>query len=332
VDRLRVLWHGGQRWHRGQVGDPHRSALCLRRLKQVLRAQRPVHPDQTDTTGTGTDLNCGNDPKGCWSPAFGVVDVNYTATTFPNNNAWDYAFYVVSDTGAHTAGFEQGVGEALDAATGSLALGFSAPAHDATDTTDFTTALGYSYSEDPNFMYCAEDMTTINGTINWWLPSCGLTGGSSGGPWVQPLSGGSGPIISVNSWGYTNSPGWPARSSTGLPRPACSVRRRACRLRASRLATATPARSSHARELTGSRRRGRMAAPAVDVAISIAPVVARAGRHLQGHGMARRLRRQRPEFLIGHEPHHRIGSGVEQFLTLLRTRRSGVADRSVRRP
>ena len=164
-------------------------------------------PDQTDTNGTGTDLNCGNDPKGCWSPAFGVVDVNYTATTFPNNNAWDYAFYVVSDTGAHSAGFEQGVGEALDAATGSLALSFSAPAHDATNTTDFATALGYSYSEDPNFMYCAEEMTTINGTINWWLPSCGLTGGSSGGPWVQPLSGGSGPIISVNSWGYTNSPG-----------------------------------------------------------------------------------------------------------------------------
>jgi len=164
-------------------------------------------PDQTDTTGTGTDLNCSNDPMGCWAPAFGVVDVNYTATTFPNNDAWDYAFYVVSDTGAHTAGFEQGVSEALDVATASLALSFSAPAHDATNATDFTTALGYSYSEDPNFMYCAEDMTTINGTINWWLPSCGLTGGSSGGPWLQPLSGGSGPIISVNSWGYTNSAG-----------------------------------------------------------------------------------------------------------------------------
>ena len=72
-------------------------------------------PDQTDTTGTGTDLNCSNDPMGCWAPSFGVVDVNYTATIFPNNNAWDYAFYVVSDTGAHTAGFLTGVGDALDA-------------------------------------------------------------------------------------------------------------------------------------------------------------------------------------------------------------------------
>ena len=164
-------------------------------------------PDQSETTGTGTDLNCSNDPMGCWAPAFAVVDVNYTATTFPNNNAWDYAFYVVSDSGAHTAGFLAGVGDALDAATGTLGLSFSSPAHDTNDKSDFTSALGYSYSEDPNFMYCAEGMTTINGAINWWLPSCGLTGGSSGGPWVQPMSGGSGPIISVNSWGYTNSAG-----------------------------------------------------------------------------------------------------------------------------
>ncbi|OOZ35399.1 hypothetical protein BOW51_11385 [Solemya velesiana gill symbiont] len=77
----------------------------------------------------------------------------------------------------------------------------------------FTHALGYSYSDDPNFMYCAEDMTTeeaasINYT-NWWLPSCGLSGGSSGGPRVQPMDTetGSGPVISVNSWGYTSSPG-----------------------------------------------------------------------------------------------------------------------------
>jgi hypothetical protein len=55
-------------------------------------------------------------------------------------------------------------------------------------------------------MFCAEDMTT-EGAVNWWLPSCGLSGGSSGGPWVQEMSGGDGPLISVNSWGYTTSPG-----------------------------------------------------------------------------------------------------------------------------
>jgi hypothetical protein len=69
---------------------------------------------------------------------------------------------------------------------------------------DRTHALGYSYSQDPNFMYCAEDMTT-NGTANWFLTNCGLSGGASGGPWIQPFdtTTGSGPIISVNSWGYT---------------------------------------------------------------------------------------------------------------------------------
>ncbi|MET0165749.1 MAG: hypothetical protein ABW318_12215 [Vicinamibacterales bacterium] len=164
-------------------------------------------PDQTNTTGTGTDRDCSNDPMGCWSPTFGVVDVNYTATVFPNNNAWDYAFYVVSDTGAHASGFLTGVDHALDRAAGSMGLSFSEPAHDTNGSSDFTSALGYSYNADPNFMYCAEDMTSTNGTINWWLPSCGLTGGSSGGPWVQPMSGDTGPIISVNSWGYTNSPG-----------------------------------------------------------------------------------------------------------------------------
>jgi hypothetical protein len=25
-------------------------------------------PDQADTTGTGTDFNCNNDPYGCWVP------------------------------------------------------------------------------------------------------------------------------------------------------------------------------------------------------------------------------------------------------------------------
>ncbi len=155
-------------------------------------------PNQAGTTGAGTDLNCNNDPLGCWSPSFGVVDTDWSTRTFPNNVAWDYAWYVVSNSGAHTG---TSANEALEVAAGTLAMQFSAPA-----LNGFTHALGYSYSEDPDFMYCAEDMTTEE-AVNWWLPSCGLSGGSSGGPWVQPLSNGNGPIISVNSWGYTGSPG-----------------------------------------------------------------------------------------------------------------------------
>ena len=159
-------------------------------------------PDQDSTTGTGTDRNCANDPKGCWVPNLGVVDTNWTTRTFPNNVAWDYAFYVVPDTGAHQAGFGSAP-EALDAAVTAMDVSFTSPT-----LATLTHALGYSYSEDPQFMYCADNLAQES-AVNWWLGNCGLTGGSSGGPWSQPFntSTGNGPIISVNSWGYTGQPG-----------------------------------------------------------------------------------------------------------------------------
>lgn len=171
-------------------------------------------PDQAGTTGAGTDLDCSNDPMGCWIPSFGVVDVNWSASVFPNNIAWDYAYYVVNDTGAHVQdpSATPPADDALDVAAGSLSISFQDVAVDdgvsGSDSSDFTFALGYSYSDDPNLMYCAEDMTR-EGLVNWWLPNCGLSGGSSGGPWIQSMdrSTGSGPVISVNSWGYTDSPG-----------------------------------------------------------------------------------------------------------------------------
>ncbi|HKY93249.1 MAG TPA: Ig-like domain-containing protein, partial [Nevskiaceae bacterium] len=160
-------------------------------------------PNQDATGGSGTDLDCTNDPLGCWAPAFGVVDKNWTTRTFPDNVAWDYAYYVVNDAGAHSG---TGAWTALDAATGTLAIDFGAPAVGASDASDYTHALGYSYSDDPNFMYCAQDMSALD-AVNWWLASCELSGGASGGPWMQPVDGGEGPIISVNSWGYTTGPG-----------------------------------------------------------------------------------------------------------------------------
>ncbi len=170
-------------------------------------------PNQAGTSAQGTDRDCANDPIGCWVPSAGVVDQNWTTRTFPDNIPWDYAFYVVSDSGAHINATTNGeiVDGALDAAAGSMSIQFDAPV--TTGTGAFTHALGYSYSDDPNFMYCAQDLST-QGQWNWWLGSCGLSGGASGGPWVQPMgtndSGaptGDGPIISVNSWGYTTSPG-----------------------------------------------------------------------------------------------------------------------------
>jgi hypothetical protein len=163
-------------------------------------------PNQAGTTGAGTDLNCSNDPLGCWTPAFGVVDVNWTTRTFPDNVAWDYAYYVVRDSGSHS-GNGGSADVVLDSAVSPISISFNVPSFDvANSSSDYTTALGYSYDQDPKFMYCAQDLSQVD-AADWWLGSCGLTGGSSGGPWMQPFSNGTGSLISVNSWGYTNQPG-----------------------------------------------------------------------------------------------------------------------------
>jgi hypothetical protein len=155
-------------------------------------------PSQDDGGTDGTDFDCMNDPIGCWAVDHGVVDLNWTTRTFPDNVAWDFGYYVVSDSGAHQGA---AANSALDIAAGTLDAQFTAPV-----LADTTTALGYSYSHDPNFMYCAESLAT-NGPDNYWLPTCGLSGGASGGPWLQPVASGDGPVMSVNSWGYTTAPG-----------------------------------------------------------------------------------------------------------------------------
>lgn len=155
-------------------------------------------PSQDDGGTDSTDFDCTNDPLGCWVVDHGVVDLNWTTRTFPDNVDWDYGYYVVSDSGAHQG---SAVSDALDVAAGTLQADFTTPA-----VGDTTTALGYSYSNDPYFMYCQESMST-NGSANYWLGSCDLSGGASGGPWLQPLNGGNGQVISVNSWGYTTLPG-----------------------------------------------------------------------------------------------------------------------------
>ena len=182
-------------------------------------------PDQAETSGTGTDLNCGNDPIGCWAPDFGVVDVNWTTRTFPDNVAWDYAFYVVSDTGAHTAGISA-ASNTLDAAVIPMDVSFAAPS-----VSTLTHALGYSYDVDPQFMYCADPVENMD-AANWWLPNCGLSGGSSGGPWSQPfnVSTGNGPIVSVNSWGFTNQPGMAGPKLSGTSASCIFARAKAAPL------------------------------------------------------------------------------------------------------
>jgi hypothetical protein len=157
-------------------------------------------PNQDGVGNERTDFDCGNDPYGCWILDHGVVDVNWATRTFPDNIQWDFGYYVVSDSSSHSTTDLASVGDgALDGTVGGMLQSFEAPA-----VGDEAHALGYSYDADPEFMYCKEPLNT-EGPDNYWLGRCDMSGGSSGGPWVQPMNEttGDGPVFSVNSWGYT---------------------------------------------------------------------------------------------------------------------------------
>jgi hypothetical protein len=179
------------------------AAHCVYDDANQSFARRVIFIPNQDGSSRGTDTDCSNDPIGCWAVDFGVVDENWTLNVFPNNIEWDYAYYVVAGSGAHTPGQESGTDEALDGAVTPMGITFAPQ-----NTGNYTYALGYSYSEDPNFMYCAENMSQES-QVNWWLGNCELSGGSSGGPWVQSDDNDldTDNVMSVNSWGYTDRPG-----------------------------------------------------------------------------------------------------------------------------
>lgn len=169
-------------------------------------------PDQVRTTGTKSDEFCGNDPLGCWIPAFAVVDVRWTQQGFPNSVPYDYAFYVIpNDVNAHQKGYlydqDPNLSELLPDLTEPIPVNWNYDHRAA----DFTTGLGYSFDKDPDFRYCAGPLSTKYGIQtyeNLWIGVCEMTGGSSGGPWmIGTDSDGRGTIVSVNSWGYTSSSG-----------------------------------------------------------------------------------------------------------------------------
>ena len=166
-------------------------------------------PSQDDGGTDASDDSCTNDVLGCWAVDHGIVDINWVDRRFPDNIPWDYGYYVVSDTGAHSG--TEVSSSALDQAAGSLTVDFSAPT-----LGESATALGYSGKDDPYFHYCQEALgtttTSAGGPTSLFLGSCQLGPGASGGPWLQPVDGGNGVIISVNSFGYTT------RDGMGAPR------------------------------------------------------------------------------------------------------------------
>ena len=154
-------------------------------------------PNQAATTASRTDADCSNDPEGCWVADFGVVSVDWTTAVFPNNIPWDYAYYALGTNADPNYFSNDGHPDPADSVVEPMEVSFAtAP------LATYTRALGYSYSDDPNFMYCGEPVTgsSYDGLL---LRNCALSGGSSGGPWSQSEDAdlGLGPVISVNSYG-----------------------------------------------------------------------------------------------------------------------------------
>ncbi|KAL7480583.1 hypothetical protein ACHAW6_006262 [Cyclotella cf. meneghiniana] len=169
-------------------------------------------PDQDDTTGVKSDDICSNDPYGCWVPAFAVVDYQWTQQGFPNSVPYDFAFYVIpNDVNVHEKGYlhyqDPSLSEILPDLVEPMPIDFNFNQYSA----EMTTGLGYSFDKDPDFRYCAGELSTKYGIRtyeNLWIGVCEMTGGSSGGPWmIRTDSNGRGTVVSVNSWGYTSSPG-----------------------------------------------------------------------------------------------------------------------------
>ena len=100
-------------------------------------------PNQDGTTGNGSNRNCFDDPLGCWVPEFGVVDQNWADQSWSQNVRWDYAFYVVPDTGAQTG--PVGVPQALDQAVDTLPIDFSSY-----PLGELGHAFGYPSDRDPD--------------------------------------------------------------------------------------------------------------------------------------------------------------------------------------
>jgi hypothetical protein len=171
-------------------------------------------PNQDETRGRSTDETCSNDPLGCWHPLFAVVDYDWTTKDFPSSVPYDFAFWVIpNDNETHEPGYiyqsQQDLSRVLEDIVERFPIDFTYDQSNAPAT--FTHGLGYTFSKDPDFRYCAQQLTTkygISSYENLWLSPCDMSGGSSGGPWLKDTTDqGTGTIISINSWGYSSSTG-----------------------------------------------------------------------------------------------------------------------------
>lgn len=145
-------------------------------------------------------FTCSSTVYGCWTAEALVVHSGFANAGGFNTQATvhDFAFAVVG------AGGKTGVDPQLDAAVGSFAL--TSTQVSAGDT---LFAFGYPAAgkyHGNDLTYCSGKIFTdsLNDNLTWGI-ACGMTGGSSGGPWLSGFntSTGVGTLSSLNSYGYS---------------------------------------------------------------------------------------------------------------------------------
>jgi V8-like Glu-specific endopeptidase len=145
-------------------------------------------------------FTCSQTQYGCWTADALVVHEGYATAGGFNTQATlhDFAFAVVGGGGhSGSAQLDQTVGGFNVAIPGFTAVGQA------------SYAFGYPAAG----KYKGKDLVYCNGAIfedpyndelTWGLP-CGMTGGSSGGPWLSSFNAttGVGALSSLNSYGYS---------------------------------------------------------------------------------------------------------------------------------
>jgi hypothetical protein len=150
---------------------------------------------QFDSNPTYT---CGSTAYGCWTASALVVNNGFASAGGFNTRAthYDWAFAVVGPGGKSNTQLDS---------LGTFGLQATSPLSGGTvvDAFGYPAAGRYHGSD---LIYCEGPVSfdALTSNTNYKL-ACGMTGGSSGGPWFSGFnsSGDSGTIRSLNSYGYS---------------------------------------------------------------------------------------------------------------------------------
>ncbi len=147
---------------------------------------------------------CRTTDYGCWTATSLWVNAAFKKAGSFNTTAMvnDFAFAVM---GPSTTLSTTNTEATLDRAVGSQPITFTRTLDTGLGTT--TTSLGYPQAwpyDGTTLRYCQSALARDEySQLTYRLP-CGMTGGSSGGPWYSPLGADEkGTVMSVNSYSYT---------------------------------------------------------------------------------------------------------------------------------